>query len=144
MSVPAPRLFSVAEAEATLPLVRRVVGDLLAAYPRWKELVARYELLSAPRRAEQGESAEIEAVREAASREAVRINDCLVELEAVGCVFKGFDAGLVDFYALREDRLVFLCWRQGEEQITHWHEVDAGYAGRQPLDEIMHAETVNG
>ncbi len=109
MSVPAPRLFSVAEAEATLPLVRRVVGDLLAAYPRWKELVARYELLSAPRRAEQGESAEIEAVREAASREAVRINDCLVELEAVGCVFKGFDAGLVDFYALREDRLVFLC-----------------------------------
>lgn len=144
MSVPAPRLFSVAEAEATLPLVRRVVGDLLAAHPRWKELVARYELLSAPRRAEQGESAEIEAVREAASREAVRINDCLVELEAVGCVFKGFDAGLVDFYALREDRLVFLCWRHGEERISHWHEVDAGFDGRRPLDELMHSQTVAG
>ena len=142
--MPAPRLFTVREAEATLPLVSRVVGDLLAAYPRWRELVAQYEVLAAPRTAEQGGSLEVRELREAAAREAQRIHDFLVELEGVGCVFKGFDAGLVDFYALREDRLVFLCWRQGEEQITHWHEVDAGYAGRQPLDEIMFAETVNG
>ncbi len=139
-----PRLFTVREATATLPLVRRVVGELLAAHPRWKELVARYELLCAPRRAEQGESEEIQALREAASREAVRINDCLVELEGIGCVFKGFEAGLVDFYALREDRLVFLCWHHGEDQIGHWHEVDAGFDGRQPLDELMLMETVAG
>ncbi len=132
------------EATATLPLVRRVLGELLAAHPRWKELVARYELLCAPRRAEQGESEEILALREAASREAVRINDCLVELEAIGCVFKGFEAGLVDFYALREDRLVFLCWHHGEDHIGHWHEVDAGFDGRQPLDELMLMETVAG
>ncbi len=139
-----PRIFNVREANATLPLVRRVVGELLAAHPRWKELVARYELLCAPRRAEQGESEEILALREAASREAVRINDCLVELEAIGCVFKGFEAGLVDFYALREDRLVFLCWHHGEDHIGHWHEVDAGFDGRQPLDELMLMETVAG
>ncbi len=139
-----PRIFTVREATATLPLVRRVVGELLAAHPRWKELVARYELLCAPRRAEQGESEEILALREAASREAVRINDCLVELEAIGCVFKGFEAGLVDFYALREDRLVFLCWHHGEDHIGHWHEVDAGFDGRQALDELMLMETVAG
>ena len=88
--------------------------------------------------------AEILALREAASREAVRINDCLVELEAIGCVFKGFEAGLVDFYALREDRLVFLCWHHGEDHIGHWHEVDGGFDGRQPLDELMLMETVAG
>lgn len=142
--MPTPRLFSVAEAEATLPLVRRIVGDLLAAYPRWREQVARYELLSAPRRAEEGESTELVQAREAAAREAERINACLLELEAIGCVFKGFDAGLVDFYALREDRLVFLCWRHGEAQVAHWHEVDGGFDGRQPLDELMLSPTVAG
>jgi len=136
------RLFTVREAEATLPLVRRVVGDLLQAYPRWKELVARYELLSAPLRAEEGEPAEIRAVRDEAARIAERINAYLLELEEVGCVFKGFEAGLVDFYALKEDHLVFLCWRMGEAHITHWHEVDAGFSGRQPIDESMLAESV--
>lgn len=139
-----PRIFTVREAEATLPLVARVVGDLLQAYPRWKELVVRYELLTAPLRAEQGESDEIRGVREQAALEAERINHFLVELEEVGCVFKGFEAGLVDFYALKEDRLVFLCWRLGETHIAHWHEVDAGFAGRQLIDETMLAETVIG
>ncbi|HTS88207.1 MAG TPA: DUF2203 domain-containing protein [Gemmatimonadales bacterium] len=137
-----PRIFTVREAEATLPLVRRVVGDLLEAYPRWKELVARYELLTAPLRAESGEPEEIRELREAAAVEAARINDYLTELEEIGCVFKGFDAGLVDFYALMDDRLVFLCWRMGESHISCWHEVDAGFAGRQRIDASMMAETV--
>jgi hypothetical protein len=142
--VPTPRLFTVREAEATLPLVRRVVGDLLQAYPRWKDLVARYELLTAPRRAEEGESTEVLELRDAAALEAERINGYLLELEEIGCVFKGFEAGLVDFYALREDRLVFLCWRMGEPHIAHWHEVDAGFEGRQAIDHTMLAETVIG
>jgi hypothetical protein len=40
----------------------------------------------------------------------------------------------VDFYSLREDRPIFLCWKLGEDRITHWHEIDAGYSGRQPID----------
>ena len=43
------------------------------------------------------------------------------------------DAGLIDFYGLLDDRLIFLCWRYGEERISHWHEVDAGFADRQPI-----------
>ncbi len=57
----------------------------------------------------------------------------LEELSNVGCVFKGFDDGLVDFHSRIEGRDVFLCWRLGEEEITHWHELDAGFAGRQEL-----------
>ena len=55
-------------------------------------------------------------------------------LETIGCVVKGFEVGLVDFYSLREDRPIFLCWKLGEERITHWHETDTGFAGRQPID----------
>lgn len=139
----APRIFSVREAEATLPLVQRIVADLLAAYPRWKALVASYELLTGPLKAGDQEPPELLEVRDAVTREAERISGFLQELEEIGCVFKGFDAGLVDFYALRDDRLVYLCWQQGESHISHWHEVDAGFAGRQPLDETMLTETVS-
>ena len=112
------RIFTLEEAESTLPLVARVVGDIQEEYPRWRAAVARYELLSGGARADWGET---------------RINLYLGELTQVGCLFKGFEAGLVDFYSLREDRLVFLCWHLGEEHIAYWHEVDAGYDGRRPL-----------
>jgi hypothetical protein len=77
------------------------------------------------------------------TRHADRINRYLQELEAVGCVFKGFDAGLVDFYSLREDRPVFLCWKLGEDRITHWHEIDAGFSGRQPIDGAILSATAS-
>jgi hypothetical protein len=136
-----PRLFTVAEAEATLPLVRRIVGDLLAEYPRWRAAVARFEVLTGGARADWGETADLVAARDDITAHAGRINGYLQELEAVGCVFKGFDAGLVDFHSLRGDQVVFLCWRLGEERITHWHELDAGFAGRQPLDRSILMET---
>lgn len=139
-----PRLFTVREAEATLPLVRRIVHDVLAGHRRWKALVAEYELLAAPLTAGDREPDAVRAAREATDHEAHRINACLQELGELGCVFKGFEAGLVDFYALREDRLVFLCWKLDEEHVGYWHEVDAGYDGRHPLDSLMLAEPVAG
>ena len=54
-------------------------------------------------------------------------------IESLGGVVKGVDAGLVDFFGVKEGRLVSLCWQRGEEAITHWHHVDDGFAGRQPL-----------
>lgn len=132
--MPDVKLFTVEEAERTLPLVRRVVQDLLDEYPQWRRAVARFELLTGGARADWGETSELIAARDDVTTHADCINRYLQELEAVGCVFKGFDAGLVDFYCLREDRVVFLCWRLGEERITHWHELDAGFGGRQPID----------
>ena len=138
--MPEFKLFTLQEAEQTLPLVRRIVQDLTAARQPGYSAVSRYELLSGGARAEWGETGELLAAREEVTRHADRINRYLQELEAIGCVFKGFDAGLVDFYSLREDRPVFLCWRLGEERITHWHEVDAGFTGRQPIDAAILSE----
>jgi hypothetical protein len=128
------KLFTLHEAERTLPLVRRVVEDLLVEYPLWRQAVVRYEVLTGGARADWGETRELVAARDEVIRHADRINQYLLELEAIGCVFKGFDAGLVDFYSLHGDRVVFLCWKLGEDRITHWHELEAGYAGRRPID----------
>lgn len=134
MGMTSPKLFTLAEAERTLPLVRRIVADLMAEYPRWRIAVGQFELLTGGARADWGETSELVAAREAVTAAAARINGYLKELESIGCVFKGFDAGLVDFYSLRDDRPVLLCWRMGEDRITHWHELDAGFGGRQPID----------
>lgn len=138
--MPEVKLFTLKEAERTLPLVRRIVEDLLAEYPRWRQAVSRYEILTGGARADWGETSDLIAARDAVTGHADRINGYLQELEKIGCVFKGFDAGLVDFYSLHEDRLIFLCWRLGEARITHWHELEAGFAGRQPIDGAMHSE----
>jgi hypothetical protein len=137
------RLFTLAEAERTLPLVRRIVADLMSEYPRWRAAVGRFELLSAGARADWGETVEQATARDEVTAAAARINDYLKELEAIGCVFKGFDAGLVDFYTLRDDRPVFLCWKLGEERITHWHEIDSGFSGRQPIDGAILSATTS-
>jgi hypothetical protein len=57
----------------------------------------------------------------------------LAELEAMEIVLRDLDRGLIDFPALREGREVYLCWIEGEDEIGFWHELEAGYAGRQPL-----------
>jgi hypothetical protein len=138
--MPNPKLFTLADAERTLPLVRRIVADLMTEYPRWRTAVSRFELLTGGARADWGETGELVAARDAVTVAAARINEYLKELEAIGCVFKGFDAGLVDFYSLRDDRPIFLCWRMGEARIQHWHELDSGFGGRQPIDGAMLTE----
>ena len=132
--MPEFKLFTLAEAERTLPLVRRIVQDLTAEYPVWRAAVAKFELLTGGARSDWGETGELLAARDTVTYHADRINRYLQELEGVGCVFKGFEAGLVDFYSLRDDRPIFLCWRLGEDRIAYWHEIDSGFAGRQPID----------
>ena len=137
------RIFTLEEAERTLPLLRRILTDLRTEYRVWQEALGDYELLSGGVRAEDEESEELVAARRAVTQSADRITEYLEEIEAIGCLFKGFDAGLVDFYTLREDRLVFLCWQVEELHITHWHEIDAGYAGRQPVDSTFLTTTIS-
>ncbi len=128
-----PKYFTIAEAERTLPLVRRIVSDITTLYPRWRELVHRYELVAAQAKPEWGESPEQLALHQEIDDIAARITEYQAELERVGCVFKGFEAGLVDFYGKLDGRDIFWCWKHGEEHIGHWHEVEAGFAGRRPL-----------
>ncbi len=133
MTGTAVKHFTVDEANATLPYVRRIVEDIVADYQRWRDCIYRYEVLAAASRSDEGETEEQVGLREEVDGIAQRINGFINELSAVGCVFKGFEGGLVDFRSRREGRDVYLCWKLGEEEVSHWHEVDAGFAGRRPL-----------
>src|SRR4051794_29128476 len=117
--MPEFKLFTLVEAERTLPLVRRIVEDLAQEYPAWRAAVGRFEILTGGARADWGETQELIAARDIVTAHAERINRFLQELEAIGCVFKGFEAGVVGFYSLRGGRPVFLCWRPGGGGITH-------------------------
>ncbi len=125
--------FTIDEANRTLPLVRKIVQDIVDDYRHWKEALARYELAAASQRSASGESDEVVTRRREVDDLAERINGYIAELEQVGCVLKGFDEGLVDFRGRIEQRDVWLCWRLGEPDVSHWHELDAGFQSRQPI-----------
>ncbi|HEX7089490.1 MAG TPA: DUF2203 domain-containing protein [Longimicrobiales bacterium] len=126
------RYFTVEEANRTLPLVRRIVEDIVALYPTFQaQLRSFHELASRP--LEPAVEERLQALRAEVDASAGQINHYIQELQQVGCLFKGFDEGLVDFYSHYQGRPIFLCWKLGEDRIRFWHEVDAGYAGRQPL-----------
>ncbi len=127
------KYFTLDEANRTLPFVKRIVADIVEEYRRWKDHVFHYELIAAGSQADKGETEEQIALRVKVDESARKINGYMEELSRVGCVFKGFEEGLVDFHARMHGREVFLCWRLGEESIEYWHEMDAGFGGRQAI-----------
>lgn len=126
------RLFTIEQANRMLPLVRRIVEDIVQDYARWREQVGVLEVVAAGRRGDSPPD-EAEKVEQDAQRLAADIERYVTELKELGVDFKGFDQGLVDFPAELEGRRVYLCWKLGEESVEHWHDLEAGYAGRQRL-----------
>ena len=134
---PAPRHFTLAEANGLLPHVRRILEELQARAADLNALQRQLPQESPPpptnghRGNGHGRSL-IQALQrlEALVEEMRRL---LAELEAIGCEVKDVQTGLVDFRTLREGREVYLCWRLGEDEIRFWHELDTGFSGRQPL-----------
>lgn len=131
------RYFTLVEANRTLPLVKRIVSDIAGVYPKWRELVAQYEVVAAGARPEWGESPEQIRLKSEIDAVARDIAGFIKELEQIGCVFKGVEEGLVDFRGRLDDKDIFWCWKLGEERIEHWHDLESGYAGRQPVPEIV-------
>jgi len=126
--------FTVAQANKTLPLVQRIVADILEDHGVWRDLMRQFELLSADATDETGESEEQVTLRTQVDDAAHRINSYMDELAQIGCVFKGFEQGLVDFHSKRDDRDVLLCWKHGEPAVEHWHELEGGFDGRQSVE----------
>ena len=79
----------------------------------------------------------IEVARRKAERERAvqRAKDAIAEIHATGVQVKDIDIGLLDFPCKVEGEIVLLCWKLGEEKITHWHSTEEGFAGRKPIDE---------
>lgn len=64
-----------------------------------------------------------------------QVRESIAEIDAIGVQVKDLDSGLLDFPCRVDDQVVLLCWRLGEPAIEHWHTMDSGFQGRQPVDE---------
>ncbi|REJ68679.1 MAG: DUF2203 family protein [Planctomycetota bacterium] len=133
------RLFTVEEANATLPLVRAICNDMSQLS---KSLLERRERLAhlAGRRATASKGdrndpylEELAQVEQDLALDSQRLEEYVEELRDLGVEPKDAPRGLVDFPSLMDDRVVFLCWQLGESEVLYWHEVEDGFLGRQPL-----------
>jgi hypothetical protein len=124
-----PRYFSYEEANRTLPLVRRIVTDIVDHHAELQPLVGRYRQLDPDDRAEPG----ARRLKLEIDETAELLDGLIQELQELGCLFKGFREGLVDWYSYHAGRSVFLCWKLDEPEIGFWHPIDAGFVGRQPI-----------
>lgn len=128
-----PRLHTLESANALLPVVIPTLERLRDDYQHLtalkSDIAAQVATLESRGMVMVAHRAEI-AINEAA----VRMKTALGELFALGIEVKNLEWGLIDFLAERDGRLVYLCWKLGEGPISYWHDLDAGFAGRQPID----------
>lgn len=129
------RLFTVAQADAVVPVVEPLLQRMTTAAARLVEAKARHDQLTAAMRADgHGEEAlTLQAEIEALVGE---LQEVVGACEEVGVEVKDFERGIVDFPARHQGRVVLLCYRPGEGRVRFWHEVDDGFAGRQPIDTL--------
>ena len=126
------KVFTIESANKTLPLVRRIVEDLVRQYGLWQQQLKQCEIAAAG--AQSAQRTDTVALQREVQALAAEIEGFVEELAGLGAEAKApLDSGLVDFPGELDGRVVYLCWRLGEPSIQHWHEIDAGFAGRQPL-----------
>ncbi len=132
----AERYFSVADVEALIPALTRLMEQVMASNAEAGE--ARERLQAEQRRIDLAGGGVLDrrawrADKDRIERLTAEIERGLAEIAELGGVPKDLGLGLVDFLHLRNGREVNLCWKYGEREIRHWHGLDEGYAGRKPL-----------
>jgi hypothetical protein len=122
------KLFTVEEANALLPKIQELLDDLTLHRDALREKAPHIEpILRAAGENGGGRVGSEYGV------EAYNLYLAIGRIRELGVLLKDLDMGLLDFPHEREGRIVFLCWHPPEERVEYWHEIEAGYAGRQPL-----------
>ena len=119
------KLFTLDQANRALPLVRRVADDIA----QQQRVVTALELAAGQEKG--GPSKEL---RHRYHEAVERLRELADELTEIGCELKDAAQGLVDFQAEHAGRVVYLCWRLGEDRIEYWHELHTGFGGRQKVE----------
>jgi hypothetical protein len=119
------KYFSLEEANSALTYLERVVGDITDCY---HEAVDVRQRLEAP----QGNESTNELKNEYEGF-MDRLNELIDELHHAGVELKDFEKGLVNFPAVHQGREIYLCWQRGDEGVRCWHEINAGFSGRQDV-----------
>lgn len=131
-----PRFFTVEEANALVPALELEFGRMAQVQVELGPLVesfgaaAAVAILKGEAPAPDGREDDADRLRALAGE----ISAAIQRLNAMGCLVKDVETGLVDFHAMLDGEPVYLCWQFGERSVSHWHAIDAGFAGRQPID----------
>jgi hypothetical protein len=126
-----PRYFTVEEANTALIIIRPIMEEIQTI--RLKVLERQPEVWPVLQKAA-GNGGSHEASLLALNFE--QLDKLVHQILDMGVILKDINAGLLDFPSIRDDHEVYLCWLYGEEQIEFWHEIDAGFAGRTPIDPL--------
>ena len=135
-----PRFFSVEEANDLIGALQLEFGRVAQVRSELQPLI---ESMGGAEVAvailQDGEAAppgrEADAAR--LQRLAGEVTAAVERINAMGCLVKDLEQGLVDFYSMRDDEPVFLCWQFGEPAVSHWHPLEGGYASRQPIEGVF-------
>jgi hypothetical protein len=130
----APRQFTLKEAESLLPRLTELMVGLRAKKEEYDNFMRRVDELGQKMRGN-GHlvDAELKEAQAGLEQSAESVNQLAEQIHDMGCELKGIEEGLIDFPTEMDGREVYLCWKFGEERIDWWHELDTGFAGRQPL-----------
>ena len=131
------RYFTVEEANARLPLVRAIVQDIVALYEEVHERRERLARIRQIRGGQQEDESpygdELRHSEVELEKDIARLEAFAAELRELGAELKDPVIGLVDFLTRIDGRDAYLCWKLGEDDIQHWHDLDSGFRGRQSL-----------
>jgi hypothetical protein len=129
------KVFTVQQANAALPLVRAIVTDLVQLSREVNDRRQRLAMLFDGRRRDRSDPyrEELSQIEEVLEKDTQRLREFVEELLHLGVEPKSATEGLVDFPSVVDGRQVYLCWKLGEPEVLYWHDLEAGFQGRQPL-----------
>jgi hypothetical protein len=132
------KTFSLKEAQALLPILESLLRRAIEAKNRAEKAEEELQQLAQNVFFSGGmllNTVEIGRKRMSLNASVQQVKDAVQEIDSIGVQVKDLDGGLLDFPCQLGDDIVLLCWKLGEARITHWHSIDAGFQGRQPVDE---------
>jgi len=132
------RTFTLEEAQSLLSVLESLLRTAISGKQLMEEVEGEMQELSHRIFLNGGTHVDVVAVarRKAGRAKAEqRAKDALAEIDSIGVQVKDLDIGLLDFPCEVEGKTVLLCWKMGEQSITHWHGTDEGFAGRKLIDE---------
>jgi len=135
------RRFSLQEANRAVPLVSRIVRDIVATHQQITTLQTKSQGGQTSKSKKDQTANKAPATTDKELEGAVdRLQGFVDELTSIGVELKDYQTGLVDFVGRHQGRDVCLCWKLGEASVTYWHELHTGFAGRQPVNQLDERE----
>ena len=129
------KVFTVEEANNLIPVLTELIHELHTKRDEVSDTEVQADAVELIAGSTEGSASKnaVAHLVDKHKRLVVEFYEVVDEIHSFDCYLKDADLGLVDFYGVVDGHMVYLCWRLGEEEVGHWHEISQGYSSRQPL-----------